>query len=183
MVQVTSRLVAVVVFTALSAQSTLDGLWYRLDSKSDDPKARIEASIRGFIDKQSRGRRTVEDFDPRAVAQLRGVFDTFVQYAEEINVRESPKELVLDDRGPQLRIYYLDGQKHERQMTTGTRLETTATKSGRQIDVFQKTSDGAKIFESYHLSDDGDQMTLTVRLEDKQLREPLVIRSIYTRAE
>jgi hypothetical protein len=172
-----------VTVAALPAQSTLTGLWYRSDSKSDDPKAKIEASMKGFIEKQSRGRRTAEDFDSRALRQLRRVFDAYVQYADELDVEDTGKELVLDDGGPRLSIYYLDGMKHERQMPNGVRLETTATRNGHQIEVFQKTSDGAKIYETYALAEEGARMTLTVRLEDKQLKEPLVIRSVYTRAD
>lgn len=177
-------------FTALvwlavlaTTQSSYTGLWYRVDSKSDDAKAQIEASMQGFVEKETRGRRTVEDVDPRLLGELRRTFDTFVLYPEEVRIEQSVKELVLDDGGPRLRIYYLDGQKHERQMPNGTRLETTVTRNGREVEVFQKTSDGAKIYESYRLSDDGRQMTLIVRLEDKQLKEPLVIRSVYTRAD
>lgn len=166
-----------------ATQAGYTGLWYRVDSKSDDAKARIEASMRGFIEKETRGRRTVEDVDPRLLGELRRTFDTFVLYPEEVRMDESAKELVLDDGGPRLRIYYLDGAEHERQMPNGRKLGTSATRHGRQIDVFQKTSDGAKIYESYRLSDDGRQMTLTVRLEDKQLKEPLVVRSVYTRAD
>ena len=80
-------LAAVLVLASTSlAQRTFTGLWYRADSQSDDPKAAIEASMRGFIEKQSRGRRTAEDFDPRALADLRRVFDTYVQYAEELDI-------------------------------------------------------------------------------------------------
>jgi hypothetical protein len=179
-----ARLLAVLTLALLSgAPPSYSGLWYRVDSKSDDPKARIEAATRGFIEKESRGRQTAEDVDPRLLGELRRVLDTFVLYPEELRIEESSKELVLDDGGPRLRIYYLDGEEHERQMPNGTRLETTATRSGSQIDVFQKSNRGAKLFETYRLSDDGRQLTLVVRLEDKQLKEPLVVRSVYTRAD
>ena len=166
----------------LTTQSGYTGLWYRDDDKSDDPEPKLEAAIAGFIRKMSRGRDTVEDVDPRFVKRLNQVLDQFVQYADELHLELSKRDLVVDDGGDNLRIYYLDGTKHERQMQDGTRLETKAIRSGSQIDVEMKTSDGAKIFETYEISSDGSEMVLTVRLEDKQLSGPLVIRSVYSRA-
>lgn len=166
-----------------ASQTGYSGLWYREDVESDDPGPRIEEAVRGLVEKTSRGRRTAEDLDPRVMRELRRLVDTFVQYAEELFIEHNTKELVVDDGGQRLRIFYLDAKKHERQMPNGTRLETTATQSGRQIDVFQKTSRGAKIYETYNLSSDGQKLVLTVRLEDKQLATPLVIKSVYSRAE
>lgn len=165
------------------AQPSFTGLWYRLDSQSDDPEERIEAALRGFVEKETRGERTADDVDPQLLARIRGALDSFVLYPEELHIEESERELVLDHGGPRLRIYYLDGEEHERQMPNGTRLATTATRIGSQVDVFQETDDGAEVYETYLLSDDGERMTLTVRLEDEQLKAPLVIESVYTRAD
>jgi hypothetical protein len=166
----------------LTVQSGYTGLWYRDDRKSDDPAPRIELTMQGFVEKNSRGRSTLEDVDPKVVRRLRGVLEGFVQYSEELVVERTRRELVVDDGSERLIIYYLDSRKHERQLPDGTRLETTATATGNQIDVEMKTSDGAKIFETYTLASD-DELVLSVRLEDKQLKEPLVIRNVYTRAD
>jgi len=165
----------------LTAQAGYTGLWYREDRQSDDANAKIEMTMKGFVEKITRGRSTIEDIDPQEVKRLRAVLDGFVQYSDELDVERTKRELVVDDGRERLIIYYLDDRKHERQLADGTRLETTSTANGNQVDVAMKTSDGAKIFENYALS--GDEMVLTVRLEDKQLKQPLVIRSVYTRAE
>jgi hypothetical protein len=166
----------------LTVQPGYTGLWYRDDRKSDDPAPRIEMTMQGFVEKNSRGRSTLEDVDPKVVRRLRSVLDGFVQYADELVVERTQRELVVDDGSERLIIYYLDSRKHERQLADGTRLETTAAASEDQIEVEMRTSDGAKIYETYTLSS-ADEMVLTVRLEDKQLKQPLVIRSVYTRAE
>jgi len=171
------------VASVLTAQTGYNGLWWRDNDASDDPKPKIEAAVAGFIKKTTRGRASVEDADPRFVKRLNGVIAAFVQYADELYVERTKRELVIDDGGDNLRIYYLDGEKHERQMADGTRLETVSTATGAQIDIAMKTSEGAKIFEAYQLTSGGDALVLTVRLEDKQLIEPLVIRNVYTRAE
>ena len=173
---------ALAIAGVLTVQTGYTGVWYRDGDKSDDPEPKLEATIEGFIAKMSRGRDTVEDVDPQFVKRLNQVLERFVQYADELDIERSSRELVVDDGGDNLRIYYLDGQKHERQMQNGTRLETKATPTGSQIDIEMKTSDGAKIFETYKLSSGGNEMVLTVRLEDKQLKAPLVIRSVYSRA-
>lgn len=167
----------------MTAQSGFTGLWYRVDDKSDDPGPILEATIAGYIQKMSRGRDTVEDVDPKFVKQLNETLDRFVQYAEELYIERGRRELVVDDGGEDLRIYYLDGEKHERQMQNGRRLETKALATGNQIDVEMKTDDGAKVFETYELSSGNDELVLTVRFEDKQLKRPLVIRSVYARAD
>jgi hypothetical protein len=176
-------LVTLAIAGVLTAQAGYTGTWWRNDDKSDDPEPELQAAVAGFIQKMSRGRASVEDADPRFVKRLTGVIDNFVQYADELYVERTNRELVVDDGGERLRIYYLDGDEHERQMPDGTRLETTATIGGGRIEVEMETEDGAKIFESYQLAAGGDELVLTVRLEDKQLQNPLVIRSVYTRAE
>jgi hypothetical protein len=176
-------LAAIALVGLSAAQSGYTGEWYRDDVRSDDPKPKIEATVAGFIQKMSRGRATEADADPQFVKRLRDVLDTFVQYADELYVERGSRELVVDDGGDDLRIYYLDGEKHERQMADGTRLETTAMSTHGKIEVEMKTSNGAKIFETYALSSDAEELVLTVRLEDKQLKEPLVIRNVYTRVE
>lgn len=169
----------------VSALSSADyaGLWFRDDDRSDDPQPKIEETVRGLIEKGSKGQSTAADVDPQVVRRIRGVIGSFVQFADELEIESSARELVIDDGGERIKIYYLDAKKHERQMPDGTRLETTASAVGSQIDVYMKTEHGAKIYETYRLADDGSALILSVRLEDKQLKEPLVIKSIYTRAE
>lgn len=167
----------------VTAQAGYTGLWYRDDVKSDDPDPKLEAAMQGFVEKMSRGRARIEDVDPRFVKRLRNVLDRFVQYAAELYLERNPRDFVVDDGGPRVRIYYLDGEEHERQMRDGTRLKTVATVAEGPIQVKMETEDGATVFETYSLSADGEELTLTVRLEDDQLQDPLVIRSVYTRAE
>lgn len=175
-----SIVVAVAVSLALGVDYT--GLWYKDDDRSDDPQAKIEETVQGLIKKASKGRSSASDLDPAVLSRMRGVIDGFVQYSDELEIEHDARELVVDDGSERLRIFYLDDKRHERQMPDGTRLETTTTAAGAQIDVYMKTEHGAKIYEEYRLANDGSTMSLTVRLEDKQLEAPLVIRSIYTRA-
>jgi hypothetical protein len=158
-------LVTILAITGLlTVQSEYTGLWYRDDGKSDDAEPKLEATVKGFVEKNSRGYSTIEDVDPQVVSRRRLVLNSFVQYANELDVERTKREIVVDDDDNRLRIYYLDVRKHERQMADGTRLETTSEMTGTQIDVEIKTSDGVKIYETYQLSSDGDELVLMVRL-------------------
>jgi len=167
----------------VAVQVDFTGLWYRDDDKSDAAKPAIDEAVKGLIEKTSRGRASAADVDPATLARINEVLDTFIQYADELDLERDRRELVVDDGSERLRIYYLDAEEHARQMPDGTRLETTATASGRGVEVYMKTEHGAEIYETYRLSSDGNTMQLTVRLEDKQLKEDLVIRNVYVRGE
>ena len=163
----------------VAAQSGFDGVWLRDDRRSDDAEEKVDAAVTGLIEKVSRGRRTREEVDSQVVKQLRGIVDTFVQYADEIDIELDGEELYVQDSWDRLRIFYLDGMTHKRQMPNGTSLETIATRTGNRIEIEAKTSDKSEIFETYILSGDGTELSLAVRLEDKQLKQPLVINNIY----
>lgn len=177
-----SPVLAILLAATLTAPADFTGVWYRDDERSDDAEAKLEEAVEGYIKKVSRGKATVNDVDPSMLKEINRILDTFVQHAEELDITQRPSELVIDDGSERLRIYYLDDEKHERQMPNGTRLETTAGLKGSQVDVFMKSSDDTKVTETYLLGEGGDGMVLIVRVEDDQLDGPLVVRNVYTRA-
>lgn len=162
-----------------AAQTGFTGVWLRDDRRSDDAEEKVDAAVTGLIEKVSRGRRTREEVDSQVVKQLRKIVDTFVQYADELDVELDGEELYVEDSWDRLRIFYLDGMKHKRQMPNGVTLETVAIRTGNRIEIHAKTSDKAEIFETYVLSSDGTELSLVVRLKDKQLKQPLVIHNTY----
>ncbi len=87
----------------------------------------------------------------------------------------------MDDGVGRVRIFYLDGKKHNRQSPGGTKFETLSIRQGNRIIVDQKIKGGGRIIETYVLSVEGDRLFLTVRLEAKRLKEALTIRNVYDR--
>ena len=158
----------------------VSGTWFRSTCEGDDPDEKIQAAVRGYLAKA--GRRRGADIaiaeSPQLPELVRRSIDDFMQYADELYIELEPDELMVDDGGGRIRIYYLDGEKHERQLSTGVRLETVATRVGWKIEIDQKADD-TKVVETYVFSDDGERLELTVRLENRQLNGPLIIQSIY----
>ena len=104
-----------------------------------------------------------------------------IESAETLHIEHDKEELRVDDGHGRVRIFYLDGEKHIRQTPGGTKLETVCTAGSRYILVEQKMDRGGKISENYVLLPEGDRMELTVRLEIRQFRKPVVVRSVYER--
>ena len=166
---------------AVSTQD-VNGTWFRSTTEGDDPEQKIQQAVRGYIAKA--GRRRGAEIAVAESPQLPGIIastiDTFMQYADELYIELEPDELVVDDGDGRIRIYYLDGEKHERQLSNGVRIETVATRVGQNITIDQKADD-TKVLETYVFSSDGERLELTVRLENRQLNGPLTIQSIYER--
>jgi len=160
----------------------VNGTWFRSTSEGDDPEEKIQHAVRGYMAKasQRRGARIAVAESPQLPGMVARTIDTFMQYADELYIELDADELVVDDGDGRIRIYYLDAEKHERQLSNGVRIETVATRVGLNITIDQKADD-TKILETYVFSSDGERLELTVRLENKQLNEPLIIQSIYER--
>ena len=87
-------------------------------------------------------------------------------------------ELRIVDGSDNVRIYYLDGEKHKRQTPGGVDLETVAQKRGDQI-IIEEKAESSKFTRTFALAQDGSVMVVTVRLENDRFKQPVVIRSVY----
>ncbi len=154
----------------------VDGTWVRSTTEGHAPEEKIQQAVRGYLAKAGsrRGAQIAVAESPQLPAMVARTIETFMQYADELYVELDPDELVVDDGGGRIRIYYLDGEKHERQLSNGVRIETVATRVGQTITIDQKADD-TKVLETYAFSSDGERLELTVRLENKQLNGPLII--------
>ncbi len=162
------------------ASSSLSGTWMRNPELSDDPEEKVREAVTRVIDRANSRRRGGPSLDdPELRRRMEQSLDSLIQSAETLVIEQENDELQVDDGHGRIRIFYLDGQKHIRQTPGGASLETTCTVGGRYILVEQKMDGGVKINENYTLLQDGSRMELTVRLETKQLKEPLGVRSVY----
>jgi hypothetical protein len=78
-------------------------------------------------------------------------------------------------------LFYIDGEKHTRELRDGVRLEVIARGEGPSIWVEQKSEAGDVIQERYSLLSDGSQMAFLFRLESNLLDERLSFRIVYDR--
>jgi hypothetical protein len=100
---------------------------------------------------------------------------------EELEVEHDKGELRLYD-GERLQIFYLDGQKHRREMPNGAKLETVATLQGRTV-LIQEKLDKGKIERKLELSEDGKSMVMTLNIKIGNMKEPVLIRTVYERLQ
>jgi hypothetical protein len=162
--------------------TSMTGTWVLNRRESDDAEKKIEEAARTMVEKNRRRDLPLSPEEELEVREeLATSISTFLQLAEKLDLRHQAGELHVDDGRGRVRIFYLDGKPHKRQMPTGVSLETVSAPQGRGVAIQQKTDQGSKMFESYALSADGSRLTVTVRLEAKRLKGPLVVRSVYDR--
>lgn len=100
---------------------------------------------------------------------------------DELSLDLVDEELHFDD-GQRLRIYDLDGEKHARETPGGMKLETTAELSGSVIRIEEKMERG-ETERKLELSPDGATLVMTLTIERGRMSEPVLIRTVYRRAE
>ncbi len=109
---------------------------------------------------------------------MRETMKEAMQAAQTLEISLSETELRIVDGSDNVRIYYLDGEKHKRQTPGGVDLETVAQKRGDQI-IIEEKAESAKFIRTFALAQDGSVMVVTVRLENDRFKQPVVIRSVY----
>jgi hypothetical protein len=103
------------------------------------------------------------------------------QVPDELEIEHDRGELRVDD-GERLQIFYLDGQKHRRQLPNGDKLETVATLQGGVVLIDEKMKRG-KIQRKLELLDEGKTMVWTLLVDLDRMKEPVQIRTVYERVE
>lgn len=178
-------LIAALLISAFAqASDALSGSWLRNPDLSDDAEQKIETAAQAMFDKATRGGRNIPLDDIAQIQKrLQFVIATFVQFADMLDIEEAGGELHIDDGEGRVRIFYVDGKKHQRQTPDGAKLETICRRDGHRIVVEQKLERGGKIQETYVPTSEGDRMELTVRFESKQFKHPLIVRNVYDRQD
>jgi hypothetical protein len=163
--------------------SGFSGFWERDADQSDDAQAKMRAAFERMQAEMERRREGVPVGGPPpggsqgGRAERRGPG----QVPEELEIEQEQGELRIDD-GERLQIFYLDGQKHRREMGNGAKLETVATILGRVITIEEKLDRG-RIDRKLELSEDGESMVMTLNIKLGNMKEPVLIRTVYERVE
>lgn len=162
------------------------GTWERDPDQSDDAQEKMRAAFERMQEEmERRGRGGFPPGGPPAGGRPPGGPEGRGggpgQVPEELYVEHEDGELRLDD-GDRLQIFYLDGQKHRRAMPNGAKLETVATITGRVVNIEEKLDRG-KIERTIELSEDGESMVITLNIKIGNMKEPVLIRTVYERVE
>ncbi len=162
------------------------GTWERDPDQSDDAQEKMKAAFeRMQQEMERRGRGGPPPSGPppggRPPGGPEGRGGGPGQVPEELYVEHEDGELRLDD-GERLQIFYLDGEKHRRAMPNGAKLETVATIAGRVVNIEEKLERG-KIERKIELSEDGESMVITLNIKIGNMKDPVLIRTVYERVE
>ena len=163
------------------------GVWERNVEQSDDPQEKMQEAMEQMREQMGRrrggggggrrggmgGGRGGRGEGGRGRPDLGNVPD-------ELTVELLDDELRIDD-GERLRIYYLDGEKHKREMANGMKLETVAELKGNAVFIEEKMERG-KLDCKFELSPDGGTMVVTLTVKFGRMKDPVIIKTVYERA-
>jgi len=186
-------MIAVLVVLGLSAippqsetpnASGFSGTWERDPDRSDDAQEKMRAAFERMQEEMERRRGGPPPGGPPPGGPPPGGAGRRAgpgQVPEELEVEHQDGELRMDD-GERLQIFYLDGQKHRRAMPNGAKLETVATLQGRVVLIEEKLERG-KIERKLELSEDGESMVMTLNIKIGNMKDAVLIRTVYERLE
>jgi hypothetical protein len=167
-----------------AAGSGFSGLWERDPDRSDDAQAMMRAAVEKLQQEMERrrggfpgGGGPPESGAPGGRSQRRGPGEV----PEELQIEHEEGELRVDD-GERLQIFYLDGQKHRRDMGNGAKLETVATILGRVITIEEKLQRG-RIDRKLELAEDGESLVMMLNIKLGNMKDPVLIKTVYERVE
>ena len=166
------------------------GRWLLNEKLSQDPFEKIYRAL-GTEEQQGAGAGASSSVSNSVLlrdADLRETLQALMHYAEvldvvEIEQDESEITIAVGDDDEFFSLFYLDGEKHAREMQAGLRIEATAVWEGESIRIVQVGANEAVLKEVYSLVADGDQMAFLFLLESKLSEAPIQFRVVYDRVE
>ncbi len=171
------------------------GVWERNIEQSDDPQEKMQEAMEQMRERMGRrggggsgggGRPPGGGGRPGGMGGGRGgrgeggARPDLGNVPDELTVELLDDELRIDD-GERLRIYYLDGEKHKREMANGMKLETVAELKGNAVFIEEKMERG-KLDRKFELSPDGGTMVVTLTVKFGRMKDPVIIKTVYERA-
>jgi hypothetical protein len=156
--------------TVASAADTpdLSGRWRRNPDLSQDAVSKVFASLslegRGFSPDEQR---------------FHDALLHFVKVIDSLQIEQTAEDVKIILAGDEVQIYY-PGRSHARQGVLGGRLEVLARWRGDEL-IIQEKNEFGKLVQSLSLDRKG-HLSVLVSLDDRRLREPLLLLSVYDRA-
>ena len=125
-------------------------------------------------------RRATNKWERENVRQLTERIEQQLALAEQIQLRQTARDLSFDIAGRGLRIFYFD-RDHIRQTPWGEEVETSMDWEGDDLVIVEETESGSTVTERLTMLGE-DRFTHLFIWEDSDLfDEPLSIRSVYDR--
>jgi len=114
------------------------------------------------------------------------------QRAKLRDLVEAPDQLTVSQKGPEIdmtdtqsheRSLFTDGRKLEKPKKESTQTQVKAHWEHETLVTEEKGPNGEKISHSYEIVGEGKQLADTLTLESKKLNTPIIVRSVYERAQ
>lgn len=173
--------------TAPAAQGATEfrGLWERDPERSDDPEEKVQAARQQMRDQMGGGggRPGGGGGPPPGSGGPGGGggMPDFGSVPDELTIEVAGTEVKLDS-GERIQIYFLDGEKHRRELPNGMKLETVSRLQGNAILIEEKFERG-KIDRKLELGPDAGTLIVTWTIKMGNMKEPVLIRTVYDRVK
>ena len=187
-IAVVTSFVASASATTLAQQPDFSGSWVLNEKLSQDPFDKIYQAM-GTEQLQGAGTRAYNSVSSSTLLRdtdradtLRSLLD-FAEVLDIVEIDHSSDELkIWVGQGEEFfSLFYLDGEKHTRQLPAGARIEASASWEGDSIQVLQVGENNAVLKQIYSPAGD-DQLAFVFVLESKLSERPVQFRVVYDRA-
>ena len=106
-----------------------------------------------------------------------------VEAPDQLNIVQKGPEIDMTDTQSHVRSLFTDGRKIEKPKKDSNQTEVKAHWNHETLMTEEKGPNGEKISHSYEIVGEGKQLADTLTVESKKLNTPIIVRSVYDRAE
>jgi hypothetical protein len=115
--------------------------------------------------------------------EQRGRLRDLVEAPDQLKVAQNGPETDMTDSEGRVRSLFTDGRKVEKPKKDSTQTQVKAHWDHATLITEEKGPSGEKISHSYEITGDGKQLADTLTLESKKLNTPIIVRSVYDKAD
>jgi hypothetical protein len=106
-----------------------------------------------------------------------------VEAPDQLRVEQKGPEIDMKDTQSHTRTLFTDGRKVEKPKKDSDHTQVKAHWEHGSLVTEEKGPNGEKVSHSYEITGEGKQLADTLTVESKKLNTPIIIRSVYDRAE
>jgi hypothetical protein len=172
---------------ALAQRPDFSGKWRLNEKLSQDPFEKIYLAM-GTDQVRGAGSRAYDAVSSGALlrgadrAETRRALVDFAEVLSDVEIEQNDDEIkIWVGAGDEFfSLFYLDGQRHARQLPAGLRLEATAAWEGDAIRVVQVSESDAVLTQVFSRHGD-DRLAFVFQLESDLSEAPVQFRVVYDR--
>jgi hypothetical protein len=106
-----------------------------------------------------------------------------VEAPDQLRVAQKGPEIDMTDTQSHTRTLFTDGRKVEKPKKESDHTQVKAHWNNETLVTDEKGPNGEKVSHTYQITGEGKQLADTLTIESKKLNTPIIIRSVYDRAE